>query len=88
MSSAGHEMDSINRMKPNSSLRMKRSSFNILEANTFRPLKEKRVYEYKSITPEFRKRLAEQLTKERRIELIKNLVILTILAIITLQFFL
>lgn len=88
MSSAGHVMDSINRMKANRSLKTKRSSFNIIEANTYRPVKVKRVYQYKSMTPEFRKRLAGQLTKERRIELIKNLVILTVLAIITLLIFL
>lgn len=80
MSSAGHIMDSINRMKANRSLSARRDAFNIKEANSFRPKVESeyRKYKFKKATPQYLSSLKAQLTTEKRKELIKRIVVLII----------
>lgn len=78
MSSAGHILDSIKRMKANRALTSRREAFNIKEANTFKPKSDFRKYRFKKATPQYLDKLKTELSKERRNQLIKNILILMI----------
>jgi hypothetical protein len=80
MSSAGHVMDSIKRMKANRALTTRRDAFNIKEANSFRPKasSEIRKYRFKEATPQYLRKLKSQLSTEKKRELIKQIIVLII----------
>ncbi|WP_305982852.1 hypothetical protein [Roseivirga thermotolerans] len=78
MSSAGHILDSIKKLKANRALTARRGSFNIKEANTFKPKAESefKKYRFRKASPEYLKGLKLQLSAERKRELIKQTIIL------------
>ena len=84
MSSAGHIMDSINRMKANRALRNKRSSFNVMDANTFseKPMSAYTKYRFKKATPEYLQKLRSQLLADRKNELLKGIFLLIIILLL------
>jgi len=86
MSSAGHILDSINRMNSNRSLRTKRPYFDVITSKRIKPKypTQLKVYSYVKASPDYRRELQAKMSRARRIEDLKKVVIFSISMLIVL----
>lgn len=71
-------LDAIKQLRGNRAMLKKKDAFEIHKSNQFRgkPISEYKKYRFKKATPEYLANLKSQLSKERKRELVKRIIIL------------
>jgi len=83
-------LDAIKQLRGNRALLKKKGAFEIQKSNQFsgKPISEYKKYQFKKVSPEYLRKLKTQLSKDRKKEIIKHILILLLSVTVGLIIFL